>query len=485
MTDLSAATLAAGLPAGIVTPGYDRAAVRPGIAHLSVGNFHRAHLALYVDRCLHRAGQSQWGILGIGVVDDDRERAKAAAAGRQQGLYTLTECPPEGEPDRRVVGSIVDYIHAPADPAAAIRRMADPAIRIVSLTITEGGYKPDAAAADHDRAHPEAPRSVFGLIVAALRHRRAADTPPFTVMSCDNLQHNGAVCRAAVVDYARAISPGTDLADWIDTEVAFPASMVDRITPAVTPADARRLDAASGIDDGWPIFAEDFIQWVVEDDFPTGRPEFDAVGVQFTTDVAAYEQVKLRMLNGSHVTLAYPAILLGHRIVHEAMRDDGLRQLLGRFMTDDVMPLLAAPPGMPLDAYRDKLLERFTNPAIGDQIARLCLDGAAKLPVYILPTLAAALERGRDTSRIAFMLACYVRHLAGRDDHGQSFTPAEPNLTDADRALATSGDPLAALRMSFLQPLQLDTHPTFAPEFARTLAALETGGVRPLLAALG
>ena len=213
----------------------------------------------------------------------------------------------------------------------------------------------------------------------------------------------------------------------------------------------------------------------MEDDFPTGRPEFETVGVQFTTDVAAYEQVKLRMLNGSHVTLAYPAILLGYRIVHEAMADDDLRRLLSRFMTDDVMPLLTAPPGMPLDAYRDKLLERFTNPAIGDQIARLCLDGAAKLPVYILPTLAAALDQNRNTSRIAFMLACYVRHLAGRDDHGNTFTPAEPNLTDADRALATSGD---ALHMSFLRPLQLDTHPTFAAEFTRITDELATHGAR-------
>ncbi len=480
MPALSDATLT-GLPRGVAVPAYDRRGVTPGIAHLGVGNFHRAHMALYLDRCLHR-GQADWGILGIGIVDDPRERAKAALFPRQDGLYTLAQCAPEGEPDRLVVGSIVDYRHAPDDPPAAIARLADPRIRIVSMTITEGGYRLDTPSVSHDLAKPEAPTSVFGLVAASLARRRRDGVPPFTILSCDNLQHNGAVARHAFTHFARGLDP--DLADWIENEVDFPSCMVDRITPAVTPDDAHRLNGASGIDDAWPLFSEDFIQWVVEDRFRHGRPALEDVGVQFTGDVAPYEQVKLRLLNASHSMLAYPAALAGYRLVHEAMGDERLRRLLRAFMTDDAMPHLAAPPGMALAGYRDTVMRRFTNPAIADQIPRLCSDGAAKLPVFVLPTLRAALAMGADTRRLAFPLACYVEHLRGRDDAGHALTPAEPNLTDADRALALSPDLADGLRLSVFHHWRLADDAAFSSLFTRLRADIAARGALAVAAAV-
>ena len=460
------------LPAGVAGPGYERGAVKAGIAHLAVGNFHRAHMALYIDRCLHEPGQSAWGLLGVGVLDNAGEQAKAAAHARQDGLYTLAAYAPDRSVERRVVGSIGTYRHAPADPAGTVARLTDPAIRIVSLTVTEGGYNLDgdgnfrleSEAVRHDLAALEAPRTVFGLITGALARRRAEGVAPFTVLSCDNLQHNGDTARRAVTSFARAVD--ADLARWMDGEVDFPNSMVDRITPAVSEADRARLNAESGIDDAWPVFAEDFIQWVVEDRFRQGRPALERVGVQFTDEVGAYEAVKLRMLNASHVMLAYPAMLAGHRLVHEAMAEPVLRRLLDMFMTRDAIPQLRAPRGMSLEAYRDTLLSRFTNPAIGDQIARLCSDGAAKLPVFVGPTLMAALKEGADLRRLAFLFACYVRHLAGQDETGARFSPIEPGLTDEDYRLAASADPAEQLRIAPFRAWQLGNHPAFAPLYA-------------------
>ena len=468
---LSNATLG-DVPAGIGRPGYDRGGVRPGIAHLAVGNFHRAHLALYLDRCLREADQAQWGLLGVGVLDNAGEQAKAAVHARQDGLYTLAQYAPDRTVERQVVGSIVAYRHAPHDPAGTLARLADPAIRIVSLTVTEGGYNLDGdgrfrlenEAVRHDLAEPGAPRSVFGMITGALARRRADGIAPFTVLSCDNLQHNGETARRAVTSFAEAIDP--ELARWMADEVDFPNSMVDRITPAVSDADRARLNAESGVDDGWPVFAEDFIQWVVEDKFRQGRPALERVGVQFTDEVGRFEAVKLRMLNASHVMLAYPAMLAGHRVVHEAMGEPVLRRLLDVFMTQDAMPTLTAPRGMSLGDYRDTLLSRFTNPAIGDQVARLCSDGAAKLPVFVGPTLKAAFEAGSDLRRLAFLCACYVRHLAGVDERGALFEPIEPGLSAEDYRRAASADLADHFRLPPFRAWGLESHETFASLYA-------------------
>lgn len=477
------------LPAAVARPAYDRAAVTAGIAHLSVGNFHRAHQAVYLDRCLALAGQSGWGIVGIGLIDSESERAKAAALQGQAGLYSLSEYPPEGEPERRIVGSIIEYIHAPAEPERALERLADPTIRIVTLTVTEGGYNTD----ERGRFRLETPEvardlaggtptTTFGVLTEALRRRRAAGIAPFTVLSCDNLRHNGAVVRNALLSFARA--KDADLAAWIEAQVAFPSCMVDRITPAVTPADAERLNAESGIADASPIFAEDFIQWVIEDRFCNGRPPLEAVGVQFTQDVNAYEQVKLRMLNASHSMMAFPGTLIGHRLVHLAMRDDRIDALLDQFLTRDAAPLLTAPPDMSLSAYGAMLLRRFRNPAIGDQLLRICSDGAAKLPVFIQDTAREILRRGGEHRRIAFLLAAFTEYLRGVDDRGETFPVVEPNITPDDAALAGDADPAAGLRMSVFKGWGLENYPRFAEDYARLRRSIAERGAGATLAAL-
>ena len=320
MIALSNATLARLEPL-VDVPRYDRSALRGGIVHFGVGNFHRVHLAPYVDDALRSAFDPAWGIVGVGLTDGPAATAKAASYKAQDGLYTVTECAPDGSAAIRVIGAMVEYIHASADPEAVLARLAHPDARIVSLTITEGGYNiresngafmldsPDVA---HDLAGGP-PRAVFGFVVEALARRRAAGLPGFTVASCDNLRGNGDTSRKAIVSFARARDPA--LADWIDREVDFPNSMVDRIAPHVGEAERLALNARSGVDDALPAKAERFNQWICEDRFRHGRPDFEAVGVQFSDDVAAYLALKGRMLNACHMLMSYPAVLSGYRLV--------------------------------------------------------------------------------------------------------------------------------------------------------------------------
>jgi mannitol 2-dehydrogenase len=491
MADMIAlrATSLPGLPGPVQRPGYDRSRVRAGIVHFSVGNFHRAHQAVYIEHCLALPGQESWGICGVGLIDSPAERAKAKGMTEQDGLYTLSLFPPKGEPSSSVVGAIVEYLFAPGDPAAVLARLRDPAIRIVSMTITEGGYNLDEATGAfrldtpdivHDLAHPEAPRTVFGYIVTALARRRADGLPAFTVLSCDNLRHNGDIVRRGVLAFARARDP--ELAAWIEANVTFPSCMVDRITPAVGPTDVARLNTLTGIDDQVPIFAEGFIQWVVEDRFCAGRPALERVGVQFTGDVAAYEQIKLRMLNATHTMLSYPGLLAGYRLVHEAMADPHILAYLRAFLDRDVIPLLTAPPGMALPAYRDAVLERFANPAVADQLLRITSDGGSKIPVFLADTLRGALATGADHRRLAFLLAAFTHYLAGVDDKGAAYEPIEPHLTAADRALAADPDPKAALRISTFKGLELEGSPAFVASFLRYRAQIAEQGTLATLA---
>jgi mannitol-1-phosphate/altronate dehydrogenase len=480
------------LPERVARPGYDRGRVRAGIAHLSVGNFHRAHQAVYLDRCLGLPGHEGWGICGIGVVDSPAERAKTESLRRQDGLYTLTVFPPKGEPESAVVGSIVDYVFAPAEPEAALTRLSDPAVRIVTLTITEGGYNMDEAtgafrldAPDiaHDLADPGRPRTAFGLIVEALARRRAAGTPPFTVLSCDNLRHNGDVARRAVLAFAEAREPA--LAAWLEANVTFPNGMVDRITPAVLPADVARLNALTGVEDEVPVFAEDYIQWVIEDRFCQGRPALEQVGVQFTDDVGGYEQIKLRMLNATHIMLSYPGQLGGYRFVHEAMADPRILAHLRAFLDRDTIPLLTPPAGVTLARYRDIVLERFANPAINDQLARLTSDSCSKIPVFLGDTIGTCLERGRDHRRLAFLFATFARYLGGVDDREAAFAPIEPHLTEAERRLVADPDPTAFLRIHTLKGLGLERYPAFVADIARCRGMIAQRGTLATLEALG
>ncbi|WP_207388317.1 mannitol dehydrogenase family protein [Lichenihabitans psoromatis] len=466
----------------IELPPYDRALVDVGIVHFGVGNFHRVHQAVYIDRCLRDPQARGWGICGVELIDSEANRAKADAYLAQDRLFTVTEFAPDGSAVTHVIGAMVDYRHAPADAEAVLAIMVSPQTRIISLTITEGGYNIDETTGAFDLTSPAvaqdlaggAPSTAFGFIVEALRRRRASGTGPFTVMSCDNLRHNGDTARLAVVSFAKALDH--ELAAWIDTTVTFPNSMVDRIAPQVPAAMRDELNRRSGIEDAVPAMSESFMQWVIEDRFAAGRPSLDTVGVEIRDDVVAFEFMKGRMLNACHMLLSYPGLLCGYRIVHNAMGDDRLRRLLETFLDRDVIPNLEGPQGVSLEAYKSAVLERFANPAVNDQLLRIAHDGAAKIPVFHSKTIEMLLSRDGDLRREAYFLACFERYLRGRDDKGDSFLVNEPRLTPADHALLKSHDPLALLRTSPFEKLGLADHPEFVRLYSAAVAMIDAEG---------
>jgi mannitol-1-phosphate/altronate dehydrogenase len=487
MTELNQAALSS-LPPNVTTPPYDRTRLTRGIAHFGVGNFHRAHQAFYIDRCLALPNQSDWGIVGIGLAGGERGRKKADQFRSQDCLYSLTVAPPKGDTSVRVIGAQIDYLLAPDQPAEVLGLLTDPTLRIVTLTITEGGYHVDPESGLFVTDHPDVahdlsdggdPRTVFGFVAEALARRRSAGTKPFTVVSCDNLRHNGEVARAAFVGFASALDQ--DLGAWIDSNVMFPNSLVDRITPSVTAKDAARLNAASGVTDQIPVVAEDFTQWVIEDRFTDGRPALHEVGVQFSDEVKLWEQVKVRVLNAGHLTLTYPALLLGYREVAEAMRDPQVPVLLERFLSQVVLPLLEAPRGVKLVDYKNTVLERFSNEAMHDQLTRIASDSASKVTVFLTATLQQVLERGRDHRIPAFILAAWSCVLAGKDDNGHTFDVTEPRLDEDSRQLLMSGDPREALSIEPLLASGAAAHAGFVATFGQYRKALAMDGVAATL----
>ncbi len=488
--ELSDATLAnlrdAGL--GAALPAYDRSRLAAGIAHIGVGNLHRVHQAVAIDRCLHLPDHEAWGICGIGLGDSPASRAKAAAYAAQDGLYTVTEFAGDGSASARVIGAMTHYLHAPADPLAVVQQLADPATRIVSLTITEGGYPIDAdgrfttdpASAAADFA---APCSAFGYIVAALSRRRISGAGGFTVLSCDNLRSNGDTARAAVLGLARAVAP--ELAEWIAASCTFPNSMVDRIAPSVDAGELPRLSRISGIADALPAVCESYSQWVVEDKFIAGRPDLAAAGVELRDDVHAFEAMKGRLLNASHSLLAYPALLMGVTTTPAAMAEPLLAGLLERFMAEDVIPVLEGPAGVSLPEYKNSLLQRFANPALADQVVRLAHDGASKIPVFCTDTIAALVAQGRDARGLAFLLACFHLYLRGVDEQGVAYTVREPSLTERDLLLLVDDDPAKLLDVTAFAGIAACVDEAFVAALRKVGADLKRDGVRAVLAGWG
>lgn len=436
----------ASLAAEVDVPAYDPTVVRQGIAHIGVGGFHRAHQAIYTEALLNRGEALDWGICGVGLRPEDRAMQHALA--EQDHFYTMLVLGDEPGLEVRVVGAINGMLLAEDSPAALIDKLADPAIRIVSLTITEGGYCIDDSTGEfmaqlpdiqHDLAHPDTPRSVFGFLCAALAKRRAAGTPAFTLMSCDNLPHNGAVTRKALLAFAHLADH--ELATWIDSHVSFPNAMVDRITPMTSDAHRQQLTERHGIEDAWPVVCEPFLQWVLEDKFVNGRPAWEKVGVQFTDDVTPYEEMKIKLLNGSHLALTYLGFLKGYRFVHEAMNDPLFQRYVRTFMDLDVTPQLAAVPGIDLEAYKDTLVERFSNQAIADQLERVCSDGSSKFPKFIVPTLNRLIEDGRPLERAALVVAAWALYLKGVDENGTRYRIPDPRA-EFCQALAQDDDRL-------------------------------------------
>ena len=464
-------------------PGYDRKALTPGIVHIGLGNFHRAHMAVYLDDLFATGTGHDWAILGAGVRPGDAVMRDALLA--QDCLSTVIELDPAGRSARRI-GAMIGFLAVEADNAALIAAMTQPQIRIVSLTVTEGGYFIDPATGKFDTRHPEiaadaaAPhRTAFGAIIAALKARRANGTPPFTVMSCDNLPGNGDVTKAAVTGLARLSDPA--LANWIAANVAFPNGMVDRITPATGPRE-REMAAAFGLNDPVPVTCEPFRQWVLEDNFPTGRPALETVGVTFTPHVHAYEAMKIRILNGGHATIAYPGGLLDVEYVHEAMAHPLIRGLLDRVEAEEIIPYIAPVPNTDIAAYYATIRDRFSNPEVADTERRLCLDGSNRQPKFIIPTLRDALAAGGPVDGLALVSALWCRYCYGTTDSGAVIAPNDPNWDYLQaQSRAAKDAPVIWLQM---RPIygDLNQNPRFVSAFTKALNALWSQGTAKVLA---
>lgn len=415
---------------------------RVGIVHLGPGAFFRSFVGVYTDRALEHGG-GDWGILAVSLRRPDARDQ----LGPQGGCYTAVTLEPEADAPR-VIKAVVDVLVAPENPQAVVRAMAERAVRIVSLTVTEKGYchHPATGTLDlehpdivHDIARPDVPKSVPGLLVAALAQRRAEGTPPFTVLSCDNLPSNGPLVRGVVLEFARAL--GGDIAEWIDENVHFPATMVDRITPATTAADVERLEAESGYRDLGMVVCEPFSQWVIEDDFPSGRPPWDVGGAQFVTSVEAHETMKLRCLNGTHSTLAYLGYLAGHETISDAVGDPLFAALLEKLWTQEILPTVPQPEGEDLSRYCTALMARYQNPAIRHRTWQIAMDGSQKLPQRLLGTIRDTLAQGRIPEGLCLAVATWMRYVSGVDENGQQIDVRDP-LSDRLRTAAqTIGGP--------------------------------------------
>lgn len=467
---------------------YDRKSLKPGILHIGVGNFHRAHEEYYTNRLVSlEPSQRNWAIKGAMLLPSDQKLYEALRS--QKGVYTLTECGRDGVNICEEIGSLIDLVWAQEDPDAVIDSIASPDIKIVSMTITEGGYNIDRVSGDfdltnpsvkHDLENPSKPQTVFGFVAEGLRRRRGGCGRPLTILTCDNLQHNGDTAKRAFLSFMRAQDP--DLALWADNNVTFPNSMVDRITPATRPDDIVRLNHENNTNDKAPVYCEDFIQWVIEDNFADGRPQWEKVGVEFTDDVTKYEHMKLSLLNASHTLLSYPAFLSGYRKVDDAMHDERIKKFVRQFMDIDVTPYVPAPPHTDLRVYKRTLIERFGNRAVSDQIARLCFDGLSKFPVYVVPNLTKMVAEGKDTIRVAYLLAAYRHYLKyHRDDNGVEFTVDEPWITEHDRRLIASDDPIDFLGLDAFAGARLTTSVPFRTNYLTMVDSIANHGAMKTL----
>lgn len=472
--------------AALEVPTYDRSKVTTGIVHFGVGGFHRAHQAMYIDTLLRRGEGFDWGICGVGVMPSDKRMRDALRA--QDGLYTLALKHADGTLEGRVIGSIVEYLFAPDDPQAVIEKMASESTKIVSLTITEGGYNISDSTGEFDSSNPDVvhdlepgtlPRTTFGLICAALALRRDRGLAPFTIMSCDNIEGNGSVARNAFGAFAALKDP--ELAEWIEKYGAFPNSMVDRITPVTTAEVTAEIAETFGVEDQWPIAAEPFTAWFLEDEFTMGRPPLENAGVNLVPDVRPYELMKLRLLNASHQGIAYFGYLAGYRLVHEACQDELLSGFLLDYMNLEATPTLDPVPGVDLDQYKKTLIERFSNPHIRDTIARLCAESSDRIPKWLLPVIRKQLDAGGSINLSTAIVASWARYAEGSDENGDPINVVD-QMADTLVPLAQkqSSDPLAFIGNRQVFGDLVDDR-RFVASFRKTLDSLHSVGARKTL----
>jgi len=481
MMELHPDTLDA-LPADVARPDYDREGV--GIVHLGIGAFHRAHQAVYTDTALARHG-GNWGILGVSL-------RSAAVHGRltpQDCLYTLVERDADG--DRlRVIGAVHQVLAAADDPKAVIARMVDPEIKIVSLTITEKGYLLDPASGDllathpdiaHDLENPSRPRTAYGFIVEALARRHHSGQPPFTLLSCDNLPHNGVSLARGVIAFAQRRDPV--LAGWIKDTVAFPGTMVDRITPATTDQDIETVSSHLGLHDAAPVITEPFSQWVIEDRFPTGHPVWQDAGAELVDNVKPYEDMKLRLLNGSHSALAYLGYLGGFVHIHETMSNPAYAAFIRAMMDEEVTPTLDIPANTDIELYKSQLIERFSNPALHHQTWQIAMDGSQKLPQRLLDTIRDRLAAGQDFSRLGLAVAAWIRYVTGVDEQGNPIDVSDPLVETLRDTAWRAGNSPAQIAKDFLSVTEvfgndLSSTPVFVDCITEGLQALYDMGAQ-------
>lgn len=485
----------------VTASNYERKNVKHGIVHVGVGGFHRAHLAAYIDKILSQFQLSDWTICGVGLTPWDVAMRDALAP--QDNLYTLLERGAGGS-SAHVIGAITEYIFAPGNSEQVIAKMAHPDTHIVSMTITESGYfynentheleaeNPDIKA---DVAGNEAPRTFFGHVYEAQARRHAAGLKPFTVLSCDNMQKNGSITRAMLLSFARL--KDTKIAEWLEKEGAFPNSMVDRITPRTSDADKELLVKEFGLEDAWPVVTEPFMQWVLEDKFCDGRPPFEKVGVQVVKgvhEVEEFEMHKLRLLNASHTALAYLGYLAGFKYVDEVLADPTWNKYISDMMHKEVKPLLPAIPGVDIDKYCQTLMERFSNPTLKDEIARLCIGGSGKLPQFIMPSVAEQIMRAdngvpKDDAqlhRLTLAVAAWFRYLTGIDESGAYFTiraQDEPAIEDLQAKAREGGkEPTVLMNIKNLFGDDLRDDERFMTTLTDALHSLYEVGAKETLA---
>ena len=474
------------LPAAVGYPKYARDQLTAGIVHVGIGNFHRSHQGVYLNDLLNGGGDPTWAIRGAGVRQPDAQMRQLLS--EQDWLYSVVEVDHENY-KADIVGAMIDFVEvAPKGNAPLIAAMANPDTKIVSLTVTEGGYFVDASTGTFDVTHPDiaadianpkAPNTVFGAILAGLAARRAEKAAAFTVMSCDNLPGNGDVARAAIMEMARALDP--DLAKWVEDHVSFPNGMVDRITPATGARERELLQSKFGIKDNFPVFCEPFRQCVLEDKFVNGRPDFEQVGVTLTDDIHAFERMKIRLLNGGHAILAYPAALMGIEFVHDAMGNDLVRSYLRKVLSQDVAQHVDPVPGFTPAQYLDSICKRFENPGVADTTSRLCHDGSNRQPKFIIPSIRDGLKFGYIPDGLALSSALWCHYCKGQTDAGTTIADNDPDWANLQKAAQrASSDPKAWLSQEDIYG-DVGRDDGFIAAFSATLRSVEDKGTEETL----
>ena len=485
------------LPADVARPRFDRNALRAGIVHLGVGAFQRAHLAVVIEAAIEAGDDLRWGTIGVSLRQPDTRAALAP----QGGLYTvaLRDGGADGglNESLQVIGNLIDVLVAPDDPAAVLERIAHPDTRIVSLTVTEKGYHREPSTgtlnahdADivHDRSHPRSPRTALGFIVHGLQLRRERRLGPLTLLSCDNLPANGTTLRALVLAFAEPLDAG--LRAWIASHCTFPNSMVDRIVPRTTDADRTQIAQRLGLEDAWPVVGEPFLDWVIQDRFASGRPDWGAGGARFVDDAEPFERLKLRMVNGPHSALAYLGAMAGLRTVDRAIALPDLHRYLETLMREEIAPTLPELPGLDLDAYRTRLLHRFANPALQHQTHQSAMDGSQKLPQRLLGTVRDRLAAGEPIDRLGLAIAGWIHYLRGSDDAGLAHPIQDPLAGALAEQLALAAEAGSVhdgiARFTRFTPVfgDLGDEPRFVSAVARHALSLKQRGVRATLEAL-